>query len=150
MNIVNLKVTRDVLLPTCGQSSAPCIGDVGSELSPAGRRAIADRSIQPYMRSPESLLLVVLYCLARKRSKTLEKDPDLRCQTAAELRADLKRLSRDIESRQATDEDEEGAALSLLEAIAEASCIFRSRFFHSSPVVRPEERSFLKLVECLA
>src|SRR5208282_5796556 len=30
--------------------------------------------------------------------KTLEKDPDMRCQTAGELRADLKRLSRDIES----------------------------------------------------
>jgi non-specific serine/threonine protein kinase len=30
--------------------------------------------------------------------KALEKDPGLRCQTAAEVRADMKRLSRDIES----------------------------------------------------
>ena len=34
-------------------------------------------------------------------NKTLEKDRELRCQTAAELRADLKRLKRDTDSSRA-------------------------------------------------
>ena len=50
-------------------------------------------------------------------SKALEKDPELRCQTAAELRADLKRLKRETESgRRATRSGFSGAVESVSRA----------------------------------
>src|SRR6266852_3303404 len=50
--------------------------------------------------------------------KTLEKDPDLRCQTAAELRADLKRIKRDIESsrRPAAEKNASGSGAHVVRA----------------------------------
>ena len=48
--------------------------------------------------SPERLNPDLPAKLSEVIEKALEKDPDLRCQTAAELRADLKRIKRDMNS----------------------------------------------------
>src|SRR5579871_6389747 len=56
-------------------------------------------------------------------SKALEKDPDLRCQSAAEMRADLKRITRSIDSERVAvvPQDEHVFSASSQVAVAAAS-----------------------------
>jgi eukaryotic-like serine/threonine-protein kinase len=61
--------------------------------------------------SPQNLNPVLPARLEEIISKCLEKDRDLRCQSAAELRADLKRLKRDTGSRRSARTNAVGTGL---------------------------------------
>jgi len=64
--------------------------------------------------------------------KTLEKDPDLRCQTASELRADLKRIHRDLDhSGHAEDQFQVGASRLPIDAPPTPSTHSRAPAAHS-------------------
>ncbi|MGA2360506.1 MAG: protein kinase [Terriglobales bacterium] len=54
-------------------------------------------------------------------NKTLEKDRDLRCQTAAELRGDLKRLKRDMESGRVAVSAATSASVATVQPAAQSS-----------------------------
>ena len=67
-------------------------------MPPRRRRSSSTASCTPTPTPAKELNPRLPLALQGILDKTLEKDPDLRCQTAAELRADLKRLKRDLDS----------------------------------------------------
>jgi len=63
--------------------------------------------------------------------KALEKDPDLRYQTAGELRADLKRMKRDIESSRRPAAEKAGAAKAPPAAVASGKKLVAVLYFEN-------------------
>ena len=91
------------------------------ETSAVITEAILNRAPQPPTRLnpnvPDKLEEII--------SKALEKDPDMRCQTAAEMRADLKRLKRSLDSsRTAVSTEPRGSGGAVLHG---AGCKLRRR-----------------------
>ena len=113
-----------MLAPTCSPSARSCTRCV-PECSPFGAipqllifNAILERApVAPVRLNPD-----VPAELERIINKALEKDRDVRCQSAAEIRADLKRLRRDTTSGK-------------IEAVAAPSSARRPRWLWPAAIV---------------
>ncbi len=83
-----------VVLYEMATGQQPFLGNTAGVIFHAilGRTPTSPRSLNPGL--PAKLEEII--------NTALEKDRELRCQTAAELRADLKRLTRDMDSARAT------------------------------------------------
>jgi serine/threonine protein kinase len=95
------------------------------ETSAVITEAILNRTPTPPARLNPQLPLK----LEETISKALEKDPDLRCQTAAEVRADLKRLKRSIDSSHTSVVAEGSASGSVVSASTQSTTQSKRRPF---------------------
>jgi hypothetical protein len=91
--------------------------------------------------------------LERIINKALEKDRDIRCQSAAELRTDLKRLKRDTESSNLVAVSKaapvawnrRGLWIAGVLVVAVAAVVAGYSFFHRPASMQPVTSSFQKM-----